>query len=235
MDVKGQDLIWAHVYRRGHSSCMRIIFWVSRCSDFERMRHSMYCLYTSQPQQNPNSLQQFVATYAPSNLDNPITPGQTPISPINCWLGNLDICPAISVLASTNTQWASRHPPPSTDHDGPKPAISFHQLLTLCLLILYTPLIPLLLAKSWKPKNWNLGIALHNGPSLCFECPFSIQPPKPSALKPEILRHGAVGWCSTRAERWHLTLLLQVELCSHFTPNSPWHSLAAKHHLTIAG
>src|SRR5882724_2058706 len=96
----------------------------------------------SQPQQNPISLQSFITSLcilqsclilSTDSLDNPNNPWpNTDQSPsITNW-GTQASIPTIALWASTNTQWASGHPPPSTGPMiGPKPTIGFHPTLTL--------------------------------------------------------------------------------------------------------
>jgi len=71
------------------------------------------------------------------SLDNPDNPRLNTVWPrsITDWGTQVSI-PAIVFGASTNTQGASGHPPPSTGPIiGPKPDIGFHQTLTLFPLI----------------------------------------------------------------------------------------------------
>ena len=64
---------------------------------------------------------------------------------------------------------------------------------------MHEPLLPRDAQLREEPRNQKpCGIALHNALTL-VKCPLAFNP-KPWLLKLEILGHGAVGSCSTRAE-----------------------------------
>ena len=86
----------------------------------------------------------------------PITLGQTLIGSHQSLTGTLGH-PSLPIVfwASANTQWASRHPPPSTRPiNGLRPNIGFHQTPTLFLLIV-------IISHCLIPSNPVLTILVH--------------------------------------------------------------------------
>src|SRR5882724_11147077 len=103
---------------------------------------------------------------SPDNPNNPRLNTNQPPS-IADW-GTWASITTIVFGASTNTQGASRHPPPSTGPMiGPKPDISFHQTLTLFPIIL-------IISQCLIPSNPVLTTLVHTLDSFTLTSPYPL-------------------------------------------------------------